>query len=142
MKSKGLATIDATDVKILEILQRDGRIPMKQLAAMVCMSTPSTTERVHKLEDAGVITGYKAVVNPEAIGRSIIATVLVNFEPTEQAAFDRYIAASPDVQDYDTVTGKSSASIRIACKNMAHFQKLIHALHEFGATETYVVVES
>lgn len=69
--------MDATDFKILEILQSDGRISMKKLADQINMSTPATTERVRKLEENQSIVGYKAIIRPDLVGREVSAFIQV-----------------------------------------------------------------
>ena len=61
--------MDITDYKIIEILQEEGRISMKDLGKIVGLTSPAVSERVKRLEEAGVIEGYKAIVNPNALGR-------------------------------------------------------------------------
>ena len=63
--------MDITDYKIIEILQEEGRISMKDLGKIVGLTSPAVSERVKRLEEAGVIEGYKAIVNPNALGRVI-----------------------------------------------------------------------
>ena len=70
--------MDSTDFKIIEILQNDGKISMQKLAKLLPMSVPATCERVRKLEDAQIITGYTARIDPEKIGRSINAYILMS----------------------------------------------------------------
>lgn len=62
--------MDITDYKIIEILQEEGRISMKDLGKIVGLTSPAVSERVKRLEEAGVIEGYKAIVNPNALGMS------------------------------------------------------------------------
>ena len=63
--------MDITDYKIIEILQEEGRISMKDLGKIVGLTSPAVSERVKRLEESGVIEGYKAIVNPNALGRVI-----------------------------------------------------------------------
>ena len=65
--------MDVTDYRIIEILQKDGRISMKDLGKIVGLTSPAVSERVKRLEESGVIEGYRAIVNPDALGRVIKA---------------------------------------------------------------------
>ena len=67
--------MDVTDYRIIEILQKDGRISMKDLGKIVGLTSPAVSERVKRLEESGVIEGYKAIVNPDALGRVIKAFI-------------------------------------------------------------------
>ena len=70
--------MDITDYKIIEILQEEGRISMKDLGKIVGLTSPAVSERVKRLEEAGVIEGYKAIVNPNALGRVIKSFVHIS----------------------------------------------------------------
>ena len=76
--------MDITDYRIIEILQDDGRISMKDLGKIVGLTSPAVSERVKRLEESGVIQGYKAIVNPDALGRVIKAFIHISL------ASDRY----------------------------------------------------
>ena len=81
--------MDATDFKILEILQSDGRIAMKKLAEQINMSTPATIERVKKLEENQGIVGYKAIIRPDRVGREVSAFVLVDIHRDQRTDFEQ-----------------------------------------------------
>ena len=70
--------MDMTDHKIIEILQEDGRISMKDLGKIVGLTSPAVSERVKKLEEAGIIEGYKAIISPDALGRVIKAFIHIS----------------------------------------------------------------
>ena len=79
--------MDNTDYKIIEILQEEGRISMKDLGKIVGLTSPAVSERVRRLEEAGVIEGYKAIVNPNALGRVIKAFVHVSLPSNKYNEF-------------------------------------------------------
>lgn len=132
--------IDATDAKILDILQQDGRISMQKLAAKINMSAPSTIERVKKLEEGGAILGYRAVVNPEKVGRTISAVVLVSTPIENKDAFRRYVEQSDNILEYMEITGRFGHCLRTVCKDAESFLQMTYELYDMGASETYVVM--
>ena len=79
--------MDITDYKIIEILQEEGRISMKDLGKIVGLTSPAVSERVKRLEEAGVIEGYKAIVNPNALGRAIKAFVHISLPSNKYNEF-------------------------------------------------------
>ena len=81
---KILKKLDAIDIKILNILQKDGRIPLKDLAAKVFLSSPSVSARLEKLEEQGVILGYHAQINPMMLDYHIKAFINLEVEPNQK----------------------------------------------------------
>ncbi len=79
--------MDITDAKILEILQEDGRISMKELGKRVALTSPAVSERVKRLEENGVITGYKAIVNPILLGLNVSVIIHVGLNVSAHKAF-------------------------------------------------------
>ena len=86
--------MDNTDYKIIEILQEEGRISMKDLGKIVGLTSPAVSERVRRLEEAGVIEGYKAIVNPNALGRVIKAFVHVSLPSNKYNEFLEWVGIS------------------------------------------------
>jgi len=132
--------LDHTDAKILDILQRDGRISMQKLAAQINMSAPSAIERVKKLEESGAIMGYKAVVNPEKVGREISAVVLLAIPPENHRRFLEYARNNPNVVELQELAGRYGYYMRTCCKDADAFMDMTRKLPEFGLSESYVIV--
>lgn len=132
--------MDHTDAKILDILQRDGRISMQKLAAQINMSAPSAIERVKKLEESGAITGYKAVVNPEKVGREISAVVLLAIPLENRKRFFEYVKDNPNVVELQELAGRYGYFMRTCCRDADAFMDMTRKLPEFGLSESYVIV--
>ncbi len=133
--------MDATDFKILEILQSDGRIAMKKLAEQINMSTPATIERVKKLEENQGIVGYKAIIRPDRVGREVSAFVLVDIHRDQRTDFYRYVKSSGSVIDAYELAGRYTALLYISCPDMEEFLKTVYDLYDMGNTETYVITD-
>lgn len=133
--------MDTTDFKILEILQRDGRIPMTQLAQAISMSTPAAIERVKKLEAAQAIIGYRALVRPDRVGKEVNAFVLVSVEQARRAAFYQYVKASDSVIEAYDLAGRYTALLSVSCADMEEFLKTVYDLYAMGTTETYIITD-
>ena len=88
--------LDTIDKKIIELLQKNGRIPLKRIADEVFLSPPTVSARIDRLEKAGIITGYSVSVNPEAFDYHIKAFINVEVEPVRKKEFYPYIEKSPD----------------------------------------------
>jgi Lrp/AsnC family transcriptional regulator, leucine-responsive regulatory protein len=133
--------MDGTDYRILEILGSDGRISMKNLAAHISMSISSTIERVRKLEDAGVIEGYRAVINPEKLGREVTAYILVCIPVEVRPEFYQLVEETEDIVESYEITGRFQALVKVSCGTMQQLLALVNRLYAWGASETYVITK-
>ena len=97
--------MDITDYKIIEILQEEGRISMKDLGKIVGLTSPAVSERVKRLEEAGVIEGYKAIVNPNALGRVIKAFVHISLPSNKYNEFIESARKDPRIVECHHITG-------------------------------------
>lgn len=133
---------DSIDWAILDVLQADGRVAFSELGRRVALSAPAVTERVRRLEQAGIITGYRAVVDASALGATIEAIVRVRVAHGEQERFDRDITSRPEVLGCDHVTGEDCMVVRVRTVSMARLEELVGTLGSFGATTTSLVFSS
>lgn len=134
--------MDSTDYRILQALLEDGRIPMKELAKKVSLSPPAVAERVKRLEEAGVISGYKAVINYEKLGKNI--NVLINVDMKVQMAekFMDFVKAENLITECHHVTGPYCKIVKARLDNMLDLEKLIGKIQTFGNTETFIILSS
>jgi Lrp/AsnC family leucine-responsive transcriptional regulator len=131
---------DAYDTRLLAELQADARLTMAELGRRVHLSQPAVTERVRKLEAAGVITGYRARVDPAALGYAIRALVRVG--RCEYAAMQRLIEATPEIVDAWNITGEDSWVCAIAVVDVAHLDRVVNALWTLGQTSTSIILRA
>ncbi|CAN5467551.1 Lrp/AsnC family transcriptional regulator [soil metagenome] len=127
---------DDLDWQILAELQADGRVAFSELGRRVSLSAPAVTERVRRLEAAGIITGYQAIVAPAAVGLPIEAVVRVrdNTGRVGKALVDR-----PEALEAMHVTGEDCWVIRLVVPDMASLELLVEELGRFGPTTTSLV---
>jgi Lrp/AsnC family transcriptional regulator, leucine-responsive regulatory protein len=131
--------LDDTDWSILAELQDDGRLSVAELGRRVNMSTSATAERVRRLEQAGVITGYRAVVDPARLGLPVLAIVRLKYPGNRHEPLRRLLAERTEVLECLRVTGDDCYILRVAATSMAHLEQVVDALAEFGSTTTTVV---
>lgn len=131
--------IDDTDKLILDILQRDARIPVKAIADQVSLSSPTVSARIEKLQRAGVITGYMARINPEAFDYRIKAFINLEVIPTQKKEFYPYIESVQNVVECDCVTGDYSMMIKVVFHTTKELDGFIGQLQKFGRTKTQIV---
>jgi Lrp/AsnC family leucine-responsive transcriptional regulator len=134
--------IDAIGWKILTELQENARIPFAELARRVGLSTPAAAERVRKLEDEGVITGYRTEIDMAKVGLPVLAFVRVNLSGDELLKFPERAARRPEVIEIHRVTGSESFVIKIAVADNAHLQEVLDSLMPYISTTTSIVLTS
>jgi len=133
---------DDVDLRILEILQRDGRITYTDLARAVSMSTSALTERVRRLEERGVITSYRAVVDPERLGLPILAFVRLRYPVSNYKPFHDLIAAVPEIIEAHHVTGEDCFILKVLARSMRHLEQTTGRIAGLGAVTTTIVYSS
>jgi len=138
--------LDAIDLRILETLQEQGRIPLVKLGEQVGLSSPSVIDRVKKLEDSGIITGYQASVDARKLGKDVTAFIGVSIaHPKAIAAFEHTVAMLDDVLECHHVTGEHTFLLKIKTHNTSSLERLISAVRSIegvSRTETMVVLST
>ncbi|MGW9500824.1 Lrp/AsnC family transcriptional regulator [Streptomyces albidoflavus] len=133
---------DATDWRILEALQRDGRASFAELARAVSMSASAVTERVRRLEEAGLVRGYTAVVDPERLGYAILAFVRLRYPNNNYKPFHDLVAATPQILEAHHVTGDDCFLLKVAARSMRHLEEVTGRISGLGSVTTSIVYSS
>jgi Lrp/AsnC family leucine-responsive transcriptional regulator len=138
--------LDSIDLQILSILQEHGRISHVKLGEQVGLSAPSVIERVKKLEDSGIISGYHASVDARRLGRDVTAFIGVSIShPKTIALFEETIDLLEDVLECHHVTGEHTVLLKIKTANTSSLEKLIRTIRLIegvARTETMVVLST
>ena len=134
--------LDTADRKIVELLQEDARLPLKSIADKVSLTSPTVSARIDRLEKDGVITGYRASVNPEVFDYRIKAFINLEVEPVRKKEFYPYITDCPNVIECNCVTGNYSMLIKVSFASTQELDGFIGRLQKFGKTETQIVFSS
>jgi len=138
--------LSATDRRIVEVLQRDGRRPYAEVGSDVGMSGPSAHERVKKLEARGVITGYAAVVDPAAVGLGILGFSWITQAPgTAATDLTDDFAAIPEIEECHHISGEADYLVKIRARDTRDFERilrLVQATRHVFTTETDIVLSS
>lgn len=134
--------LDDVGWHILRELQIDARISFAELGRRVGLSSPAVTERVHKLEDAGIITGYHAALDLSKVGRPITAVVLVGNPGDRSEAMLALVSKMPEILECQRITGNESFVMKIAVSSVAHLEEVIRQIEPYGRTTTSLVLSS
>ena len=125
--------IDSTDAKILEALQRDGRASHSAIAEEVGLSQPSVHERIKKLEQRGVIRGYTALLDPEALDLGVLAFISARFNRYETEEVASALMEVPNVLEVHHVAGEDCLLIKVRCRRTADLEHVLDRVWKSGA---------
>lgn len=131
--------LDATNRRILGELQSDGRIRLAELARRVNLSAAAVAERVARLEQAGVITGYRAIVDPKALGFGIAAVVRVRPVDRHLARIPEIAREIPEITECHRITGEDCFLFRVHLRDMDELEPILDRFTPFGQTTTSIV---
>lgn len=131
--------LDAIDRRILIELQDDGRVTMAELGRRVSLSAPAVGERVQRLEESGVITGYSAVVDPRAIGYPIAALVRIRPARRQLHKVPEVARSTPEVVECHRVTGEDCYVAKLHLRSMDDLEGILDRFAAVGQTTTSIV---
>lgn len=133
-----IVELDEVDQKVLSLLQENARITAKDIAEKVFLSSTSVSARIDRLIEKGVITGFRATINPLVLGYYTKAFINLTLEPAQKKDFYPYIAACPNVVQCSCVTGDYSMLIEVVFRNTVELDYFIGELQSFGNTKTLI----
>lgn len=134
--------LDATDWQILAELQADGRLSFNQLGKRVNLSPPATAERVRRLEETGVIAGYRAQVDPARAGQPLSAFVQMRCTTGRCLLKTTRSEDFPEVLEIHKLSGNSCSMLKVRVTSMSHLEGLFERLGEHGEMNTHVVLST
>jgi Lrp/AsnC family leucine-responsive transcriptional regulator len=147
--SNGPIALDRFDLAILRVLVDEGRISAVELARRIGLSKSPTQARMKRLEEAGVITGYRAILDPEKLGRAHVAFVEVRLSDTREAAlqaFNRAVREVPEVEECHMIASRFDYLLKVRTADIADYRRVlaerISALPQVAQTSTYVAMEA
>ncbi len=136
--------LDDIDWDILDALQQEGRIGYRELGRRVGLSAPAVAARIHKMEKAGIIAGYQAVIDPERLGLRVQAFVQLSVAGGRGA--DEVVIETakgiPEILDVYRVTGRETYLIRVVVPVVHDLERVLRPLWEFGETTTGAVMSA
>ena len=134
--------LDKISWSILRELQEDARLSYAELGRRVGLTTPAVIERVKKLEEAGIITGYRAEINPTKIGLPILAFIRMSITGVDFAHIIEVAEESPEILECHRGTGGDSFIMKVAVASVEHLQRVIDELIHYGVATTSIVLSS
>ena len=140
--------LDTIDLRILDLLQQQGRLTMTELGESVGLSTSPCSQRVKRLEQLGVIAGYYARINPQALGRSLLVFVEITLTEKSEQIFKKVrdaLAHIPEVQECHLIAGRFDYLIKARLGGMNEYRRLLGTILAQmpvpAQSNSYVVME-
>ena len=134
--------IDAVNRRVLEELLQDPRLTMSELGRRVGMSSPAVTERVRRLEETGVIRGYRLELNPVALGLPIAAYVRIRPNPGQLPRIAELAQQIPEVVECHRVTGEDCFILKVYIPAIDQLDRLLDSFLLYGSTTTSIIQSS
>ena len=139
MAASDTATIDAIDRRLLHELGDDARLSTAELGRRVALSPPAVAERVRRLERLGVITGYRAEIDPRALGYGIAAIVRVRPTPRQLPRIAELARATPEVVECYRITGDDCFLMKLHLHSIDDLEPVLDRFVLFGQTTTSII---
>jgi Lrp/AsnC family transcriptional regulator, leucine-responsive regulatory protein len=134
--------LDSIDRAIIAALTEDGRMTFKELAKQIGLSSPSVTERIHKLEDAGAIRGYTVSVDTKVFGLGIAAHVRMRAMPGEVKRVAQMLIDTPEVVEADHVTGEDCFLAKVMVCDVQELENVIDRFQPYASADTAIILSS
>lgn len=136
------AELDAVNIRVLEELQRDPRVTMSELGRRIGMSSPAVTERVRRLEEAGVIQGYRLELNPAALGLPVAAYIRIRPNSGQLPRIAELARQIPEVVECHRVTGEDCFVLKVHIPAIDQLDRILDAFLLYGSTTTTIIQSS
>lgn len=136
------SVLDETGWRILEHLQENGRMSFAELGRRVGLTLPAVAERVRRMEDAGVITGFRAEIDPARIGLPVAAFIRISIVGDVLARIAKAVRDMPEVLECHRGTGADSFTLKVAVESVQHLERLIDKLTPYGTTSTSIILST
>lgn len=134
--------LDATDRAIIAALVGNGRMTVRELAEQIGMSSPSVTERIHKLEDAGAIREYTIIIDPNVFGLCIAAYVRMRAMPGEVKRVAQMLIDTPEIVEADRVTGEDCFLAKVVVSDVHELEAVMDRFVPYSSTDTAIIQSS
>ncbi|HZH10895.1 MAG TPA: Lrp/AsnC family transcriptional regulator [Microvirga sp.] len=141
LKNKS-SILDEIDQALIALLADNARLPTAELARSVGLSAPSVAERLRRLEEDGVVKGYRVEIDPKALGYTLTAIVRIRPLPGQLHAVEKLLVESPEVVECDKVTGEDCYVARYLLRSIEELDPILERIAQRAQTSTSIVKTS
>lgn len=139
---KTLQSLDDLDWRLLAELQRDGRLSYNELARRVHLSAPAVAERVRRMEQSGVITGYTASVNRAQVGQPIVCFIEMRCDHGRCLLRTTSADDFPEISEIHKLSGERCSMLKVHASSLQHLEGLIERIGEHGEMRSHIVLST
>lgn len=134
--------LDEVNLRLLDELQRDARLTIAELGRRVGLSAPAVAERMQRLERDGVIGGYRAQIDPRALGLTLTSIIRIRPAPRALKKVADLARETPEVVECQRITGEDCFFMRVHVRDVEHLEEVIDRFVAYGQTTTSIVQSS
>jgi Lrp/AsnC family transcriptional regulator, leucine-responsive regulatory protein len=134
--------LDATNISLLRELEADARLSLAELGRRVSLSSPAVADRIERLEQAGVIKGYRAEIDPRALGYELAVVIRIRPAPRELKQVAELAQRTPEVVECHRITGDDCYLMKAHVRDVEHLEEVIDVFAIYGQTTTSIVQSS
>jgi Lrp/AsnC family leucine-responsive transcriptional regulator len=135
-------SLDATNLNLLRELEADARLSLAELGRRVGLSSPAVADRLERLEEAGVITGYRVEVDPRALGYELAMVLRIRPAPRELKKVAELAARTSEIVECHRITGDDCYLMKAHVRDVEHLEEVIDRFAVYGQTTTSIVQSS
>ena len=132
--------LDGVGRHILYLLQENARLSFSEIGRQVGLTAPAVAERVRRMEEAGIITGYHAAVDPEKVGCPVLVFIRVSSTDGRCAPIQEFALKQPQITECYCITGETDILIKAVFKSLSELQQLVTELLRYGSVSTSVIL--
>lgn len=134
--------MDELDRKIIRLMSQNARIPVKDIAQEISLTSPAVSSRIRKLEQDGIISGYTVVLHPPEGHVRVEALISLAVGPTQHEDLMELLQAEPDVLQCFRVTGTYSFTVKVSCEGVDALERLLNKVQKVGSTNTQIILST
>lgn len=132
--------MDELDRKIILLMQKNARMPVKEIAQKISLTSPAVSSRIHRLEQEGVIGGYTVLLHRPDESNRVQALISVQTAPDAREEFLSVVQSEPDVLQCFRVTGVYNFTVKVSCAGIEELEHLLTKLQQLGTTNTQIIL--
>ena len=132
--------MDELDNKIIRLLMRNARMPVKEIAQQVNLTSPAVSSRIHRLEQEGVIGGYTVLLHQPGEAARVQALISIQTTGAAREDFLRMIPGEPQILQFYRVTGSYNFIVKVSCASIDELEHLLTRMQKLGNTNTQIIL--
>jgi Lrp/AsnC family transcriptional regulator, leucine-responsive regulatory protein len=141
-RRSGTMTFDSTDARLLEELHENARLANAELGRRVNLSAPAVADRLRRLERNGVVTGYRAEIDPKALGLTLGAIIRIRPSPRQLPKVAELARETPEVVECHRITGEDCFFMKLHVRDIEHLEEVLDRFIIYGQTTTSIIQSS